>query len=93
MNFIFDPQKDATNAAKHGVSLATAALLDWDTALIWPDLRKDYGEIRYGALAEFNGRLYFVAYTDIAEGRRVISLRRANRREVIRYEKENSQTF
>lgn len=90
MNAIFNPQKDAANSAKHGVSLAIAALLEWDMALIWPDLRKDYGETRYGALAELNGRLYFVAYTDVAEGRRVISLGRANRREVIRYEKENS---
>lgn len=90
MNFIFDPLKDVANSAKHGVSLAKAALLDWETALIWRDLRKDYGENRFGALAELNGRLYFVAYTDIAEGRRVISLRRANQREVIRYEKENS---
>jgi uncharacterized DUF497 family protein len=29
----FDPEKDACNLDKHGVSLARAAVLDWEAAL------------------------------------------------------------
>jgi uncharacterized DUF497 family protein len=33
MDIEFDPVKDASNQAKHGVSLALAAELDWDAAI------------------------------------------------------------
>ena len=46
MNFTFDPAKDEINVAKHGVSLALTAEFEWDTAVVWPDTRKDYGEAR-----------------------------------------------
>ena len=39
MNTTFDPAKDAVNLAKHGISLAEAARLDWDNALVSPDDR------------------------------------------------------
>jgi len=40
----FDPEKDASNLEKHGVSLALAAELDWEAALVWVDDRFEYGE-------------------------------------------------
>ena len=85
MNITFDPEKDRVNFAKHGVSLALALELEWETALIWEDDRKDYGERRMRALTILVDRVYFVAFVDRADGRRVISLRKANDREVIRY--------
>ena len=78
----FDPLKDQSNRAKHGVSLALASELDWDEALIWIDDRFEYGECRMIALAPRTGILYYVAFVDRNRVRRVISLRRANRREV-----------
>jgi hypothetical protein len=33
VRIVFDPEKDAINLSKHGVSLAAAADLDWDAAL------------------------------------------------------------
>ena len=86
MNATFDSAKDALNVAKHGVSLATAAGLDWDTALVWPDHRRDYGEPRQVALAPMKSRLWVVVFTDRAECRRIISLRKANLREYLQYE-------
>jgi uncharacterized DUF497 family protein len=87
VRIVFDPEKDATNLSKHGVSLAAAAELDWDAALAWIDDRADYGEQRIVALAPMGGRLFFVVFVDRDEARRVISLRRANRREVSHYVK------
>jgi len=81
----FDPEKDASNLAKHGVSLALAVELEWDDALVWVDGRFVYGEVRMIALAPQTGILYYVAFVDRGRVRRIISLRRANRREVRHY--------
>jgi len=77
--------KDRANLAKHGVSLALAAELDWEAALVWVDERFEYGESRMIALAPKKAILYYVAFVERGEVRRAISLRRANRREVKRY--------
>ena len=90
MEICFDPAKDAANRAKHGVSLALAADLEWDTALIWTDTRRTYGESRQCALVLLGTRLYFVAFVDRADGRRVIGLRKANNREQRRYVRDLS---
>lgn len=81
----FDPAKDAANQTKHGISLALADELDWEAALVWVDDRFEYGELRMIALAPRTGILYYVAFVENGEVRRVISLRRANRREVKHY--------
>jgi len=84
MQIEFDPVKDA-GRAKHGVSLTLAAELDRDAALVWVDDRFAYAEFRMIALAPTTGILYYVAFVDRASVRRIISLRRANRREVKHY--------
>ena len=89
MKITFDPAKDTANIAKHGVSLSLAADLEWDSAMIWPDARRDYGEARRIGLALTGTRLYSVIFTDRGNARRVISLRKANEREVRRYVSEN----
>ena len=81
----FDPAKDIGNREKHGVSLQLAAELDWDTALVWVDDRFEYGEMRMIALAPKTDTLYHVAFVDHGDVCRIISLRRANRREVKHY--------
>ena len=85
MRIEFDPTKDAANQRKHGVSLSIAGELDWESALVWVDDRFEYNEIRMIALAPKTAILYYVAFVDRCEVRRVISLRRANRREVKHY--------
>lgn len=85
MKIEFDPAKDASNQAKHGVSLSLASQLEWDAALVWLDDRYKYGELRMIALAPQTNVLYYVAFVERAEARRIISLRRANRREVKHY--------
>ncbi len=85
MHIEFDSAKDAANQSKHGVSLALAVELDWEAALVWVDERVEYGEARMIALAPATGILYYVAFVDRSSARRIISLRRANRREVKHY--------
>lgn len=88
MKTTFDSKKNTDNALKHHVSLADAAFLDWNNALIWPDQRHDYGEDRQVALAPINQRLYFVVFADRKTVRRIISLRKANKRAFDHYEQE-----
>ena len=85
MRIEFDPAKDDGNQAKHRVALSLAEELDWDAALVWVDDRIEYGELRMIALAPKTATLYYVAFVERAEARRIISLRRANRREVKHY--------
>ena len=85
MRIEFDPAKDEANLAKHGVSLALAAELDWEAALVWFDARFEYDELRMIALAPKTEILYYVAFVDRGQARRIISLRRASRREVKHY--------
>jgi len=42
----FDSDRDAANRRKHGLSLAGAESMDFDTAIYAPDDRYDYGEDR-----------------------------------------------
>ena len=85
MQVEFDPVKDASNQEKHGVSLSLASDLDWEAALVWVDARREYGELRMIALAPQTGILYYVAFVEREPVRRIISLRKANRREVKHY--------
>ncbi len=77
---------------KHGVSLAMAAELDWNAAWVWVDERFKYNEMRMIALAPKTEILYYVAFVDRGDVRRIVSLRRANRREVKHYV-ENDETL
>ena len=85
MRIEFDSKKDAVNLAKHGVSLGMAYELDWTAALVRVDNRFEYDELRMIALAPRADTLYYVAFVDRGDVMRIISLRRATRREVGHY--------
>jgi uncharacterized DUF497 family protein len=90
MKLTYDPHKDAANLAKHGVSLGMADELEWDTLDCKPDTRREYGEPRQIGYAIAGDRLYCVVFVDrpadAPTERRIISLRKANSREVRHYE-------
>ena len=86
MQITFDPAKDVINLAKHGVSLATAERLDWSTVIVRPDTRKDYTELREIGYGLIGNRLYCVVLVQRGEDFHIISLRKANSREVKEYE-------
>jgi len=87
MEITFDPAKDAINREGHdGISLADACRFDWDSLRYEVDARFNYGEERYRGFGYIGGRLHMVAFTVRDETMRVISLRKANSREVRDYE-------
>jgi len=81
MQIEYDRAKDEINRRKHGVSLADAVWFEWDTAHIEEDARHDYGEQRFKATGYIGERLYCTIFVDRDENRRIISLRKANKRE------------
>ena len=83
--FAFDPDKDAYNVRTHGVSLARAADFQFETAVVATDDRFDYGEVRKVAAGFLDQRLHMLVFTMRAGVCRVISLRKANKREIRSY--------
>lgn len=85
MSIDFNPEKDQVNRTKHGLALDRAIDMDLRTAVVQSDERRDYGEPRWRAYGMLGDRLHMLAFT-VRDGRmRVISLRRANAREMKRY--------
>ena len=87
MNIVFDPIKNERNIKLRQLSFERAAEVDFNTALIFPDTRKAYGETRYIALCYLDHRLHVLCFTETEAGIRVISFRKANMREANRYDK------
>ena len=77
----FDRNKSARNDQGRGLPFERAADLEWDKAIIVPDRRRDYGEERMVAIARLQGRLHVVCYIMRNQLRRIISFRKANKRE------------
>lgn len=82
----FDPAKDAVNRVKHGIGLGRANDIDPSTVTIETDRRRDYGEERFVVTGVLDRRLHVMIVAPRAQFMRVVSLRRANQREVRRYE-------
>lgn len=86
MKISHGPEKEKLNLKDHKISLAEAARLDWGVMQTRLDRRHDYGEDRWIGYAPLGERLYCVVFVERDGGKRIISLRKANNREVKRYE-------
>jgi len=86
--FNWDPTKAAANLEKHGVAFSAVLDFDWQTAFVRADIRVEYGEVRLVALGTVDGVVHSLVFTIRQTSLRVISLRRANRKEAQRYAEE-----
>jgi uncharacterized protein len=82
----YDSAKSDKNMKGRGLPFSKASEFDWETAIYTIDDRIEYGETRYVALGFLGPRLHVLCFTPIEGGVRVISFRKANRREVKIYE-------
>lgn len=82
----FDPEKSEQNAAARGLPFGLVERFDWETALVGPSPQR-HDEPRFVAVGEIDGRTHVVRFCVRRDNVRVISLRRANRREVASYAK------
>jgi uncharacterized DUF497 family protein len=87
LEITFDPAKNERNIRERRLSFERVKDFDFNTAFLRIDARHDYGETRQIALGYLDDRMHVLCFTETSTGIRVISLRRANAREVRRYEK------
>jgi len=80
------PAKNTGNILRRGLPFDLVALFDWDTTTIEQDARRDYGEVRFQATGWIGQRLHVVIFTMRGNVARIISLRKANKRERKRYD-------
>lgn len=88
-SFQFDTGKDAENARKHGISLEAAADFEFESAVVAIDDRHAYGKRREVATGYLGDRLHVLVFTWRGDTLRVISLRKANGREIKAYDDKN----
>ncbi len=88
MEISFDPTKSERNVTDRGLPFMLVEQMEWSGAMIKEDVRNNYGERRYLALGMIGDRLHAVVFTPRADKVHVISLRKANQREVKDYEQE-----
>lgn len=89
MDFIWDRAKNQANLLKHNFSFEEATLA-WDdpNAFTYKDERTEYGEDRFNILATVDATIFNIAFTIRGDSIRIISARRANRKERKRYEEK-----
>lgn len=84
--FSCDSAKNARNVSERGIDLVDGAkAFDFSTAVIAIDDRKEYGEVRVVASGFIGPRLHMLVFTMRGAMCHVISLRKANKREVKSY--------
>ncbi len=89
MEFEWDAAKNDANVSKHAVSFQDAIKIFEGPVLEGPDERRDYGEDRIIAIGMLDDIELTVVYTTRGESRRIISARRAHRRERKAYRETN----
>ena len=87
MEYEWDEAKRRRNLRWHGADFADAWAFEWEAMIEREDRRENYGEKRFVAVAPIGDRLHVMVYTRRGDKIRIISLRKANRKEVRAYEK------
>ena len=81
----YDPAKQAANLESRGLPFDLAGELDWASAVIIEDTRKDYSERRFRVFGHIDERLYVLVFTPRGDVMHVISFCMANGREITSY--------
>ncbi|HEY0281441.1 MAG TPA: BrnT family toxin [Rhizomicrobium sp.] len=86
----WDPRKSDQNRRKHGIDFGFAMLVFYDPLKSIEIEGHEHGETRWRTVGEIDGRVFVVSHTvreeDDIEIIRIISARKASRRERQKYE-------
>lgn len=88
MRFDWDNNKSKANEEKHGISFEDAALLFEDPDMIRVKTVRG-GETRYVVIAHGYGSCWTAIYTERGDTVRIISVRRATKKEARYYDQVN----
>ena len=90
MQYEWDENKREANLDKHDVDFLAALDFDWQTAMVYEDVRSEYDEQRLWALGVIQDRVHVLVFTRRESFVRIISLRKANQREARRYSEQRT---
>ncbi len=85
MKITFDPAKRAETLRNRRIDFLDAEGIFASLTYSVPDLRFSYPEDRFITVGLLSGRMVLVVWTPTEDGRRIISMRKANDREQARY--------
>ena len=87
MRITFDPVKRDRTLAERELDFAHADQVFAGTHFTLDDDRFDYGEVRLITVGMLNERMVVLVWTPRGEARHIISMRKANEREQVRYQR------
>lgn len=87
MQIEYDMEKAAKTLNERGIDFARADDVFAGNTLDQIDDRHDYGEERIITAGRLDGRVVLIVWTPRGAARRIISMRKANEREIARLEK------
>ena len=85
MRITFDAVKHEKTLRERGLDLARARVVFEGLTIALPDQRQDYGEPRFITAGWLDERLVVLVWTPRGRARRIISMRKANEREIDKY--------
>ena len=85
VNFEWDEEKRRSNLQKHGTDFGDCEAVFGGLTVTVLDDRTSYGEARFITFGLLSGRVIAIAHTEMDDTIRVISMRKANRREQEKY--------
>ena len=86
----FDPLKRLRTLEQRGLDFLDAESVFAGPTLEFEDRRRDYGEVRTVCLGLLEGRMVVIIYTQRSFFRQIISMRKANAREQLRFRRHFS---
>lgn len=81
MEFEWDETKSDRNRRERGFGFEVAVQIFDGPVIEWCDVREEWGEARVVAIGSVDGIILAVIYTDRGDVRRIISTRRARKKE------------
>ncbi|CDG48936.1 Protein of unknown function (DUF497) family protein [Serratia symbiotica SCt-VLC] len=87
MKIEFDQSKRERTLLERGIDFARASEVFAGVHFTSEDNRQDYGEVRQITVGKLDARLVVLVWTPRRHSRRIISMRKANEREIKRFEK------
>jgi uncharacterized DUF497 family protein len=85
MRLTFDPAKREKTLAERGLDFDRAREVFEGVSVTTDDRRVDYGEHRSVTVGYLDGRVVVVVWTRRGQVRRIISMRKANEREIAKF--------
>ena len=81
----FDADKREKTLVERGLDFARASEVFSGVTVTAEDARFDYGELRFATIGVLDGRMVVMVWTPRGESRRIISMRKANEREIEKF--------